>query len=154
GWYNAHPDYRDLKFDLSQERVAVIGNGNVAIDVVRILGRSHEELCATDIADYALEALFRSNVKEIYMLGRRGPAQAAFTNAEIKELGELSETDIIVTPDEVALDPLSQDALVKNPDRVADKNLEVMTRYSTQTTFTKPKKITMRFLVSPVELIG
>lgn len=154
GWYNAHPDYRDLKFDLSQERVAVIGNGNVAVDVVRILASSYEELAKTDIADYALEALANSNVKEIYMLGRRGPAQAAFTNPEIKELGELSESDIVVAPAEIALDPLSQDALVSHPDRVADKNIEIMTRYSQQTAFNKRKKIIMRFLVSPVELIG
>src|SRR5260221_5426607 len=105
-WYNGHPDYRDLTFDLSQQQVAVIGNGNVAIDVVRILASSYAELCATDIADYALEALFQSKVKEIYMLGRRGPAQAAFTNAEIKELGEMAEADVVITPEEVSLDPL------------------------------------------------
>ena len=78
-WYNGHPDYRDCRFDLTQERVAVVGVGNVAVDVARILCRTPEELARTDIADYALEALRHSRVREVYMLGRRGPAQAAFT---------------------------------------------------------------------------
>src|SRR2546422_3065011 len=88
-WYNGHPDYRDCQFDLEQERVAVVGVGNVAVDVARILCRSAEELATTDIADDALAALRRSRVREVYLLGRRGPAQAAFTNPELKELGEL-----------------------------------------------------------------
>ena len=86
-WYNGHPDYRDCRFDLSQERAAVVGVGNVAIDVARILCRSPQELATTDIADHALEALRNSRIKEVYLLGRRGPAQAAFTNPEVKELG-------------------------------------------------------------------
>ncbi len=84
-WYNGHPDYRDLTFDLSQERAAVVGVGNVAADVARILSRTPEELAATDIADYALEALSASRIREVYVLGRRGPAQAAFTNPEVRE---------------------------------------------------------------------
>ena len=116
-WYNGHPDYRDLQFDLSQERVAVVGVGNVAVDVARILCRSAEELAKTDIADYALEALRKSRVREVYLLGRRGPAQAAFTNPEIKELGELADADVSVVPDEVELDPLSRAALETSPDR-------------------------------------
>ena len=103
-WYNGHPDFRDCQFDLVQERVAVVGVGNVAIDVARILVRSPEELAKTDIADYALEALRKSRVKEVYLLGRRGPAQAAFTNPEIKELGELADADITARPEEVELD--------------------------------------------------
>src|SRR6266542_2369962 len=90
-WYNGHPDYRDCRFDLSQERAAVVGVGNVAIDVARILCRSPQELATTDIADHALEALRRSRIKEVYLLGRRGPAQAAFTNPEVKEVGELAD---------------------------------------------------------------
>ena len=95
-WYNAHPDFRDYEFDLTAESVAVIGLGNVAMDVIRILARTQEELHETDIADYALEALSHSKVKEIYVLGRRGPAQAAFTNPEIKELGEMADAEVVV----------------------------------------------------------
>ena len=96
GWYNGHPDYRHYDFDLTAKRVAVIGVGNVAMDVARILARTTDELYETDIADYALEALKESQVEEIIVLGRRGPAQAAFTNPEIKELGDMADADIIV----------------------------------------------------------
>ena len=103
-WYNGHPDYRDHPFDLSVERAAVVGVGNVAIDVARILVRTPEELAKTDIAAYALEALRHSRIKEVFLLGRRGPAQAAFTNPEVKEIGEMADADVIVRPDEVQLD--------------------------------------------------
>ncbi|NUM47418.1 MAG: FAD-dependent oxidoreductase, partial [Anaerolineales bacterium] len=102
-WYNGHPDFRHLKFDLSQERVAVVGIGNVAMDVARILCRTPEELMKTDIADYAFEALKNSKVKEVYVLGRRGPAQAAFTNPEIREMGHLEDCDVWVPPAEAEL---------------------------------------------------
>jgi ferredoxin--NADP+ reductase len=154
GWYNAHPDYRDLQFDLSQERVAVIGNGNVAMDVARILGSSYEELRKTDIADYALEALRNSRVREIYMLGRRGPAQAAFTNPELKELGELEATDVIVSPAEATPDPLSQAWLAAHPDAMAEKNLKTLAQFAQQPPKGKPRRLYMRFLVSPVEILG
>jgi ferredoxin--NADP+ reductase len=154
GWYNGHPDYRDRQFDLSQERVAVIGVGNVAIDVVRILASSYEELRSTDIADYALEALRNSKVREVYLLGRRGPAQGAFTNPEIKELGNMAEADVIVPPDEAALDPLSRASLDANPDSNVEKNVALLMAYSQRPPAGKLKKITMRFLVSPVEILG
>ena len=95
-WYNGHPDYRDLEFDLTQERAVVIGNGNVAIDVVRILSHTPEELHKTDIADYALDALRQSQINEVFLLGRRGPAQAAFTPPENVEQGKLKNLDIYV----------------------------------------------------------
>lgn len=153
-WYNAHPDYRDLQFDLSQERVAVIGNGNVAMDVARILASSYEELRKTDIADYALEALRTSKVKEVYMLGRRGPAQASFTNPELKELGTLSLADVIVKADEVTLDPLSSAALATTPDALAEKNLKTLNEYLQRPIAGKPRQIHLRFLVSPVVIMG
>lgn len=154
GWYNAHPDYRDLTFDLSQERVAVIGNGNVAMDVARILARTEAEFQETDIADYALEALKHSNIKEIYVLGRRGPAQAAFTNPEIKELGELADADVIVPHEEIDLDSLSRAFVQSGDDRTAEHNVQILTTYAHQEPTGKTKKIIMRFLVSPVEIIG
>lgn len=153
-WYNAHPDYCDLTFDLSQEAVAVVGMGNVAMDVIRILARTPEELEKTDIADYALEALRHSRVKRIYMLGRRGPAQAAFTNPEIKELGEMQDAEVIVPPDEVRLDPLSEEFIRSGEDRSAEKNVQILTQYSLQAAQGKSRQIITRFLVSPVELIG
>jgi ferredoxin--NADP+ reductase len=124
------------------------------MDVARILSRTPEELAKTDIADYALEALSQSKVKEIYILGRRGPAQAAFTNPEIKELGELADADIMVPPEDAELDPLSQAALEADPDRATLKNVEILQEYAARKPAGKSRRLTLRFLVSPVELIG
>jgi ferredoxin/flavodoxin---NADP+ reductase len=153
-WYNAHPDYADYAFDLDAERVAVVGLGNVAMDVIRILARTPDELVPTDIADYALEALRESRVKEIYVLGRRGPAQSAFTNPEIKELGELADASMIVQSDEVLLDPISQQLVESGSDKVATRNVEILKVYATQGDTGKRRKIIMRFCVSPVEILG
>ena len=153
-WYNGHPDYRDLTFDLSAERVAVVGVGNVAVDVARILAKSPEELAATDIADHALEALRQSRVREVYLLGRRGPAQAAFTNPEVKELGELEGADIRVLPEEVALDPLSEAELAARDDASTRKKIEILQEYARRQPAGKPKRLTLRFLVSPTEIVG
>ena len=151
-WYNGHPDYRHLRFDLSQESVAVIGVGNVAVDVARILCRTPEELETTDIADYALEALRNSKVREVHMLGRRGPTQAAFTNPEVKELGEMEDADAFVLPEEAALDPLSQADLEENPDRKISRKLEIIQGLTDTPVTGKSKKLVIRFLVSPTEL--
>ena len=153
-WYNGHPDYRDSEFDLSVECAAVVGVGNVAVDVARILCRTPEELATTDIADDALEALARSRIREVYLLGRRGPAQAAFTNPEIKELGELAGADIEVRPDEVELDPLSRAAVERSQDRATLKKVEILQGYALRPATGKPRRLIVRFLVSPVELVG
>jgi ferredoxin--NADP+ reductase len=152
-WYNGHPDCRGLGFDLSVERVAVIGVGNVAVDVARVLCRTPAELAATDIAAYAEEALLRSRVKEVYLLGRRGPVQAAFTTPEVRELGELDGADVVVPPDDVALDPVSQAELDKAEDRALNKKVEVLQEFSRRERTGKPRRLTLRFLVSPVELM-
>lgn len=152
-WYNGHPDFRDYQFDLSQERVAVIGIGNVAVDVARILCRTQEELMDTDIADYAMEQLINSNVKEVIMLGRRGPAQAAFTPPEAKELGEMAGADAYVLPEEAELDSLSQAALA-DADRGTMRNIQIIKELSQRDPSGKRKKLTIRFLVSPTELMG
>ncbi len=154
GWYNAHPDFRDLTFDLSQECVAVIGNGNVAMDVARILASSYEELRRTDIADYALDALNRSKVREIYIIGRRGPAQAAFTNPELKEFGELAESDVVVQPEDALLDPASRAALEQQHDATAEKNIATLESYAQRPLSGKPKRVYFRFLLSPTEILG
>src|ERR671920_1904574 len=107
-WYNGHPDYRDLQFDLSGERAIVVGNGNVAADVARMLALTRDELAETDVADHALDVMAESNIREIVVLGRRGPAQAAFTNPEVLELGEMADADVIVDPRDVDLDAASR----------------------------------------------
>src|SRR5712691_1050719 len=152
-WYNGHPDFCDYQFDFSHERVAIVGVGNVAVDVARILCRTPEELAKTDIADYALEALRHSRVREVYLLGRRGAAQAAFTNPEIKELGELEAADIVVVPAEVELDPLSRDALEKSGDRASAKKVEILQSYARRPPAGKPRRLLVRFLVSPLAVL-
>jgi ferredoxin--NADP+ reductase len=149
GWYNGHPDYRHAKIDLSVSRVAVIGNGNVAIDAARILLRTPAELEKTDIAAYALEVLRNSQVQEVYILGRRGPAQASFTSAELKELGEMEEADLVVDPEELA------DCIVPaEPNSQQDKNLAILKSFAEQPPGSKSKKLHLRFLVSPTEVVA
>ena len=152
-WYNAHPDFRERTFDLSCERVVVVGVGNVAVDVARILCRTPEELATTDIADYALEALRESKIREVVMLGRRGPAQAAFTNPEVKELGEMEDADFIVRPDEAKLDALSQEDVEAASDRLLTKKVELLQDVAGRTPEGKSKRIVLRFLVSPTEIL-
>ncbi len=152
-WYNGHPDYRDRTFDLSVERVAVVGVGNVAVDVARILSRSIDELATTDIADHALEALRHSRVREVYLLGRRGPVQAAFTAPEVKELGEMQLADAVTLPEEVALDPICRELLDRENDAANKRKVEVLSEFAQRTPSGKPKRLTIRFLVSPVELV-
>jgi ferredoxin--NADP+ reductase len=153
-WYNGHPEYRDYEFDLSHERAAVVGVGNVAVDVARILCRTPEELEQTDIGDHALAVLRESRIKEVYMLGRRGPAQAAFTNPEMKELGELAGADLRVLPEEVELDDLSRSALEASQDRATRKKVEILQGFARQRSVGKSRALILRFLVSPVELIA
>lgn len=153
-WYNGHPDFCDARFDLSVERVAVIGVGNVAVDVARMLCRTKDELSKTDIADYALEALGESRVRQVFILGRRGPAQAAFTNAEIKELGELPGADIVVIPGEVALDRLSQLEVDAGEDAAVSRKVAILQEYAGAARRGKERTLTLRFLVSPAELLG
>lgn len=155
GWYNGHPDFGDCEFPLARaRRVAVVGNGNVAMDVARILARDPEELAATDIASYALEELRRSAVEEIVVLGRRGPAEAAFSTKEIKELGSLENADLIVAPEEIELDPLSARWLEEKAGRTARDNVEYLREQSRREPAGKKRRIVLRFLVSPIELLG
>lgn len=155
GWYNAHPDYADQHFDLGCERAVVIGNGNVATDVARMLALTEEELRETDTADHAIEVLAANKIREIVVLGRRGPAQAAFTNPELRELGEMKDADIVVDPAELELDAKSRAFLESDDaDITRRKNVEILTEFSQRPLEGKPKKIILRFLRSPVELQG
>ncbi len=151
-WYNGHPDYADLNPDLSTGSVAVIGMGNVAVDVTRILAKTADELLETDMADYAVEALRHSRVTDIYMLGRRGPAQGKFTTKELRELGELANADVVVDPEDMALDPVSEASLKDDP--AVAKNVEVLREFSTRTLSGKPRRVHIKFLSSPVEVVG
>ena len=151
-WYNGHPDFRDHEFNLQVERAAVVGVGNVAIDVARLLSLSREELLESDAADYAVEALSNSKIKVVYLLGRRGPAQAAFTNPEIKEVGDLADCDVVTRADETQLDELSANSIAG--DRVALKKVEILQGYAIERSLARPKTLYLRFLVSPVELIS
>ena len=151
-WYNGHPDYVDSQFDLSHERTVVVGIGNVAMDVTRILAKSADELATTDIADYALESLRTGNIREIVILGRRGAAQAAFTPKEIKEIGSLEGVDLLVDSADVVLDEESKRLL--ESDKQARANVEYLTEKSREGQGASPKKVHLRLLRSPVEIIG
>ena len=154
GWYNAHPDFRSLSFDLSAEQVAVVGNGNVAMDLARILASPPEALAATDIAEHALEALAGSKIRVIHVLGRRGPAQAAFTNKELRELGEIPGVDVIVRPEDLELDPLTAEQLARVPDKACERNLETLRAFAARPVGDAPKRIELHFLASPQEILG
>jgi ferredoxin--NADP+ reductase len=152
-WYNGHPDYRDLDFDLSCRRAVVIGNGNVALDVARMLALTSDELAGTDTADHAREALAQSRIEEIVVLGRRGPAQAAYTNPELGELGELAAADVIVDPLEARLDEESEKAMA-DADKTARRNVEMVAEYAAREPRGHSRRVVLRFLASPVEIVG
>jgi ferredoxin/flavodoxin---NADP+ reductase len=154
-WYNGHPDYRELEFDLSCERAVVIGNGNVATDVARMLALTPDELAVTDVADHALEPLAESRVREIVVLGRRGPAQTSFTNPELLELGEMTDADIHVDPRDVELDELSRQWLESDAaSATSRKNVDILAGYASRKPEGKRRRIVLRFLVSPLEILG
>ncbi|HET8951710.1 MAG TPA: FAD-dependent oxidoreductase [Solirubrobacteraceae bacterium] len=154
-WYNGHPDFRERAFDLSVPRAVVIGNGNVAADVIRILTRDPEELARTDIADHALEALRASRIEEVVVLGRRGPAQAAFTSAELRELGRLDGVELRVDPEVAELDPVSAEWLERDGTFTARKNVELLRGFAADPQNAgAPRRIDLRFLTSPVEIRG
>jgi ferredoxin--NADP+ reductase len=154
GWYNGHPDHTHLEFDLlSAERAVVVGNGNVALDVARMLVLAPDELAPTDTADHALDVLARGRVSEVVILGRRGPAQAAFTNPELLELGELADADVIVDRDELeralaVADPHAEE------DITSRRNVEILRDYAAREPKGHPKRIVLRFLLSPAAFLA
>jgi ferredoxin--NADP+ reductase len=153
GWYNGHPDHTDLEVDLrSAERAVVIGNGNVAIDVARMLVLAPSELAPTDTADHALEVLAESHVKEVVIVGRRGPAQAAFTNPELLELGELADADVIVDPAELDRALAVHDSGAEE-NITSRRNVEILRSYAERPPYGRAKRIVLRFLLSPTALL-
>jgi len=151
-WYNGHPDYVGLEVPLDGESVAVVGMGNVAVDVARVLAKSVDELAKTDMADYAVDHLRTSRVKDVYMLGRRGPAEAKFTTKELRELGELANADIVVLPEELEVSEASMKGI--GGDATKLKNLEVLREMASKPMEGKPRRLHIRFCVSPVEVLG
>ena len=152
-WYNGHPDFQGLQFDLSHERAVVVGNGNVALDVARMLALTREELAPTDTTDAAIEAIVGSQIREIVVLGRRGPVQAAWTSTELQELGELAGADVIVDPAELELDPASE-AELEAASNIVQRNVEILREFSTRDPSGKPRVVRLRFRVSPVAILG
>jgi ferredoxin--NADP+ reductase len=151
-WYCGHPDAADHRFDLSVEEVAVIGVGNVAVDVVRILAKTPGELRETDVPEQVLETLAGSRVRRVHMIGRRGPAQAKFTTKELRELGELPSAGVHVSPDDMKLDPAS--AALAESDRHVRGNVKVLDGWTAEPPGDKPRRIDVRFWLRPVEILG
>jgi len=152
-WYNGHPDYCDHEFDLTARTAVVVGNGNVALDVARMLALPRETLAQTDVADHALEALAASSVEEVVVLGRRGPAQAAFTTPELIELSELADADVIVDPGDMELDDASA-RMVEDADAQVKKKIEVLHGYAASEPHGHERRIVLRFYASPLEIVG
>src|SRR5213592_1835636 len=141
-WYNGHPDYQQLEFDLDVERAVVIGNGNVALDVARMLALTPEELAPTDTTEPAIESIGSSTLREIVIVGRRGPAQASWTTQELKEMGELAGADVVVDPTELERDTNTR------------RNMEVLRDFAERTPTGKPLTIRFLFFGSPVAIHG
>ncbi len=152
-WYNGHPDFQSLQFDLTHERAIVVGNGNVALDVARMLALTHDELAPTDTTDAAIAAIVRSGIREILVLGRRGPVQAAWTPAELQELGELAGADVLVDPEELELESASE-AELEAGSNIVQRNVEILREFATHEPSGKPRVVRLRFRVSPVAILG
>jgi ferredoxin--NADP+ reductase len=152
GWYNGHPDFCGLDPDLDTTAAVVVGNGNVALDVARVLTKTPEEMAASDIADYAAETIRRSPIRDVYLLGRRGPLEAKFTNVELREMGRLAECMPVVDagdlPDSIGGDRDDRDA------RVKERNLATLRELATLGTVEKPRRVHFVFFASPTEILG
>jgi ferredoxin--NADP+ reductase len=153
-WYNGHPDHADREFDLSAQTAVVVGNGNVALDVARMLVLHPAEVAVTDTADHAVDALARAQVERVVVLGRRGPAQASFTTPELLELAELKRADVLVDPREVELDEHSAEWLEREGGAVVRKKVEILQEYARRPATGKSHRVELRFLRSPLEVVG
>ena len=154
GWYNGHPDYRDRTFDLDQEVAVIIGQGNVAVDICRILMRPLDDLRRSDIAEHALEALSRSKVREVHIIGRRGPVQAKFTTKELRELASLAGTVSTVEAGPLSLAETCRAELASTKSAALQKNLDVFRGLLGNVADESRRRIHFRFLASPAALIG
>lgn len=151
-WYCGHPESDVDRFTLDARQSVVVGVGNVAVDVARVLAKSAEELRVTDMPDHVLDVLDASTVTDIQIVGRRGPAQAKFTTKELRELGELANADVIVDPAELVLDEAGEQAV--ETDKTIRRNLEALREWSQRTPEGRPRRLHLRFLHSPVAVLG
>ena len=154
GWYNGHPDYRERNFDLSHEVAVIIGQGNVAADVARVLAKTVDELKHTDIAEHALDALAQSRIREIHVIGRRGPAQVKFTGKELREFVQLEDCDSVIEPSELQLNAASEAKLAAKSNAGSAKNMSIFQKFNGTADLSKQRHCLFRFLRSPVELVG
>jgi ferredoxin--NADP+ reductase len=151
-WYSGHPDAALDQFTLTAETVIVIGVGNVAVDVARVLLKSADELKTTDIPDHVLAVLSHSHVRDVTIIGRRGPAFAKFTTKELRELGELANADVVVSPSDLVLDEASEAELARNA--VARRNMDVLRSWSERTPEGRPRRLHLRFWLRPTAIFG
>lgn len=158
GWYNAHPHFEEMSPDLSTGRAVVVGNGNVALDVARILVSDPDVLAKSDIADHALASLHPRGVEEVVIIGRRGPLQATFTTLEVRELGDLdalADVDVIVDPADFA--GISDDDL-ETAGKIVKQNVKALRGYiktdAERASRGAKRRIVFRFQTSPIEIKG
>lgn len=152
GWYNGHPAHRDLNPVLDNKRIAVIGNGNVALDIGRLLAKSRDEMSVTDMPDYAIDAIQNSPIEDIYIFGRRGPAEAKFTNVELREIGKLAECAPIIDPDELP-DEVSGEMSDRDR-RLRERNIETFRSFAEMDPVGKKKRLHFCFRSMPLEILG
>ncbi|MBT6118195.1 MAG: FAD-dependent oxidoreductase [Rhodospirillaceae bacterium] len=152
GWYNAHPDFRNLDPDLACSAAAVIGNGNVAIDIARVLVKTPEEMAETDLSDYAATAIHGGAVEDVYMFGRRGPVEAKFTNVELREMGNLTDCHPVVDPADLPNEVTGEWSARDR--RLRERNLETLREFTALDPADKSKRVHFAFYANPVEILG
>ena len=153
-WYNGHPDFQSRHFDLSHEVAVVVGNGNVAMDVARVLCKTTDELEKTDISQNALDVLSESKIKEVHLYGRIGPVQASFTAKEIREMGDLADCYPVIDPQDLVLNESSQKELEDPLNAGKKKNFEILSKFPAIAPNERKRKFVMHFYRSPIEIIG
>ena len=154
GWYNGHPDFRDLEPDLNTKAIVVIGNGNVAVDCARVLVKTPDEMSITDLATHAAEAIHASPLEDVYMVGRRGPIEAKFTNVELREMGELQNCTPIIDAAQIPEDVPEDMEMSDRDRRLKDRNLATLRGFVDAETAGRERRVHFQFFASPVEVLG